>query len=321
MENNISIAGIAELIESWDDILIITHASPDADTVGSAFALKYAYSEKNIRIVSSDPIPKRLDFICDGSPTDIPAHEYDHVMTVDSAELHLTGEAGCKYADRIELKIDHHRTSTEYARYNYTDEGAGACGEIIFRVLKAANRLNERAAYALYAAIASDTGCFRFRNVTANTHITIAELIGYGIDFGGINSLLFENKSKAEISATKAALDSLEYYYGGRVAMISLTNDVKNANGIDDDSMASVNSLAREIEGVDLGITLKEKTERPGSYKVSMRSSESIDCSAICGILGGGGHLRASGATVTSDSLENAKQTVMNAVAECIGNE
>ena len=116
MENNISIAEIAELIDGWGDILIITHASPDADTVGSAFSLKYAYPEKNIRVVSGDPIPDRLKFICDGSPTDIPDGEYAHVMTVDSAELHLTGEAGRKYAEHIELKIDHHRTSAQYAR-------------------------------------------------------------------------------------------------------------------------------------------------------------------------------------------------------------
>lgn len=318
MENNTTIQEIAAFLEEWDDLLVLTHANPDADTLGSAFAIKYAYPEKNIDIANADPIPKRLDFITKGSTCELYDKEYAHVISVDCAELHLMGTAGKKYSDRIELKIDHHRTSTEFAAYNYADDTAAACGEIIYDILKQNNRISYDAAEALYAAIASDTGCFRFRNVSQKTHNTAAELIRAGIDFGTINTLLFENRSKAEISAMRVALNSLEYFFDGLAAVIGFSNDIKTANGIDDDALGSVNSLPREIEGVELGIVIKEKSEKPGEYKVSMRSGVSIDCSEICGMLGGGGHIRASGASVRADSLEEAKRIILEKVTKCI---
>lgn len=314
MENNITIEGIRELFDGWDDILIITHCNPDADTLGSAFGIKNAYPKKNIRVVCAEPVPKRLAFITGGAPTDIPKEEYAHIITVDCAELHLTGEAGKKYGDRIELKIDHHRTSEAYAKYNYAEEHTGSTGEIIYKILK--EKLNKKTADSLYAAIASDTGCFRYSNVSADTHRAAASLIEAGADHSHINAMLFENKPKAEIAATRLALNNLEYYYDGRVALVSFTNKQKEENGVDDDALGAVSALTREIEGVDLGIVVKEKTGKPGLYKLSMRSTEAVDCSAVCQLLGGGGHMRAAGGAVSADSIEEAVELTMNAVRE-----
>ena len=316
MENNITLDGVRELLEKWDDILIITHQSPDADTLGSAFGIKNAYPKKNIRVVCAEAVPDRLKFICDGEPTYIPEEEYAHIMTVDCAQLHLTGEAGKKYADRIELKIDHHRTGDPYAKYNYTEETVGAAGEIVYKIVK--DRLNQKAADSLYTAISSDTGCFRYSNVSADTHRTAAELIEAGADHARINARLFENKPKAEIAATRLALNNLEYYDDGRVALVCFTNKQKEENGIDDDALGAISSLTREIEGVELGIVIKEKTEKTGVYKISMRSGETVDCSAICQLLGGGGHMRASGGAVSAETVEEAKELVMNAVREIL---
>ena len=314
MDNNITLEGVRELLCGWDDILIITHCNPDADTLGSAFGIKYAYPDKRIRVVCAEAIPDRLKFITGGEPTDIPEEEYAHIMTVDCAELHLTGEAGRKYAERIELKIDHHRTGESYAKYNYAEESTGSAGEIVYKIVR--EHLNTKAAHALYAAISSDTGCFRYSNVSAETHRVAASLIEAGADHSHINERLFENKPKGEIAATRLALNNLEYYEGGRIALVSFTNAEKEENGIDDDSLGAISSLTREIEGVELGIVIKEKTGKPGVFKVSMRSTERVDSSAICGHLGGGGHMRAAGGAVTADGIAEAKALVMNAVRE-----
>lgn len=314
MENNISLSEITALLDTWDDIAIITHANPDADCIGSAFAIKYAYPEKNIRVICPDKIPGRLAFICDGSDTGIPSESYGHIITVDCAELHLTGAAGKKYAEAIELKIDHHRTSEDYAKYNYAEPETGSAGEIVYKIIK--DRLNIKAASALYAAIASDTGCFRYSNVSSQTHITAAELISMGVDTTKINTLLFETKPVSEINATRLALNNLEFHFDGRIALVGFTNEMKEENGLDDDSLGAVSAITREIEGVDLGIVIKEKTTSPGVYKISMRSKESIDCSAICQMMGGGGHLRASGAAVEAKTLDEAKAVVLCCVKE-----
>lgn len=312
--NNITLEEVQKLLDGWDDILIITHCNPDADTLGSAFGIKNAYPEKNIRVVCADCIPDRLKFIADGEPTDIPDREYAHVMTVDCAELHLTGEAGKKYGNRIELKIDHHRTGDDYAVYNYTEDTTGSAGEIVYKI--AADKLNKKAADSLYAAISSDTGCFRYSNVSADTHRVAAELIEAGAEHSRINERLFESKPRSEIIATRLALNSLRYYFGGRVALVTFTNVQKEENGIDDAALGVVSALTREIEGVDLGIVVKEKTGKDGLYKVSMRSTEAVDCSAVCKLLSGGGHMRAAGGSVTADSLDEAIQLTMNAVRE-----
>ncbi|MBR5515454.1 MAG: bifunctional oligoribonuclease/PAP phosphatase NrnA [Clostridia bacterium] len=318
MKNNITLSEITKLFEEWDNILILTHANPDADTLGSAFAIKYSYPEKSIDVCCADSVPQRLSFITKGNDTSLCEKEYDHIISVDCAELHLMGEAGKKYAFETELKIDHHRTSTEFAKYNYADEKCGSCGEIIYDILDKANRINLQSAEALYAAIASDTGSFKFSNTRPSTHIKAAALMEKGIDFVKINTILFENKSKSEISALKVAVNSLEYYYGGRVAVVGFSNELKTENSIDDDALASVNSLPREIEGVELGIVIKEKSAKQGEFKVSMRSGESVDCSEICAKLGGGGHIRASGASVRAENLDAAKDIIIKAVSECI---
>ncbi|MBQ4560948.1 MAG: bifunctional oligoribonuclease/PAP phosphatase NrnA [Clostridia bacterium] len=317
MNSNITLEGVRGLLDEWNDILIITHCNPDADTLGSAFGIKNAYPEKNIRVVCADPIPDRLKFITDGEPTDIPEEEYAHIMTVDCAQLHLTGEAGRIYGDRIELKIDHHRTGDNYAKYCYVEDTTGSAGEIIYKIVK--DLLNEKAADSLYAAISSDTGCFRYSNVTADTHRVAAELIEAGADSARINAQLFENKPKAEIAATRLALNNLRYYFDGRVALVTFTNSQKEDNGIDDDALGGISSITREIEGVELGIVIKEKTDKDGLYKISMRSTETVDCSAICKLLGGGGHMRASGGSVSAESIEEAAELTMNAVREIIG--
>ena len=139
-----------------------------------------------------------------------------------------------------------------------------------------------------------------------------------GVDFAAINTILFENKSRSEIAALRVAVNSLEYHFDGRVAVVGFSNSMKEENALDDDALGSVNSLPREIEGVELGIVIKEKSAKPGEFKVSMRSGETVDCSVICGKLGGGGHIRASGAAVKADSLNAAKEIILKTVSECI---
>ncbi len=314
MSNNITLEDVRALLCGWDDILIITHCNPDADTLGSAFGIKHAFPEKNVRVVCGEDIPDRLKFITDSEPTDIPTEEYAHIISVDCAELHLTGEAGRKYGDRIELKIDHHRTGEDYAEHIYVDDTSGSAGEIVYSIVR--DRLNKKAANSLFAAISSDTGCFRYTNVSARTHRVAAELIEAGADHSRINALLYENRPKAEIAATRLALNNLKYYGDGKIALVTFTNKQKEENGIDDDSLGAISSLTREIEGVELGIVVKEKTGRDGVYKLSMRSTEAVDCSAICKLLGGGGHMRAAGGAVEADSIEKAVELTMNAVRE-----
>lgn len=308
-ENNITLDGARKMLLDSPRTLIYSHGHPDADTLGSALALKLALEKagNEAYVTCLDPIPQRLAFLADAPVPE--GFEPTLVCAVDVASYRMLGVKDDGLRGRIDLKIDHHRTGEDYAKYNYTDAGSAACGEIIYDLV--GDLLDADIARPLYAAIASDTGCFRFSNTTADTHRKAASLTEYGVNVGGLNHLLFESRSKGEIAALKLALSSLEYHCGGRLAIVCFTNEDKEKYGFDDDCISAHNSLTREIEGVELGITVRQKATDPGLWKISMRSGEGVDASAVCGIFGGGGHIRAAGCEISAPDAKTACLTVL----------
>ncbi len=319
MENNITLREIAELIKTKNNILVAVHERPDGDCIGSAFALKYAFADKNIKVVCSDAIPERLAFLCDTKDVSLPDDVSDYfIIAVDCASAQLMGKGLCSLADKVDLKIDHHATGKEYATLEYTDSTAGAAGEIVFEIIKLAGAMNKRCADALYAAVSSDTGGFRYANTSATTLRRAAEIVEAGADSVYINSMLYENKGRGEIRATLEALRNLKYYFEGRVAITGFSNEAKKRENITDDDLGCVSSLPREIEGVDLGVVIKEREDAPGVYKISTRSNDRVDCTKICSAFGGGGHLRAAGASLEADNFEDAVEKIVSVIGEVI---
>lgn len=317
--NNITLKEAADMLFCHDNILVLTHISPDGDTLGSAFAIKYALPQKNVVIICDDKLPARLRFICGGvdslRPDTLPdSFEPDFIVSVDIATLALAGEYGESLAGRIDLKFDHHPMSDMFARYNYIDGDAAACGEIILDLIGYLGTLHKSAAEALYAAIASDTGSFKYRNVTAETHRKTAVLIDAGIDQSDISTQLFEYKSQNEITAERVTLEVLKFYRGGSVASICFTNQMKQKYNLDDEDIGDISSIPRQIAGVELSVVIKQKQFSPREFKISMRSGKSVAANALCSMFGGGGHLRAAGAIVEADSGEEAESMVMKRV-------
>lgn len=304
-----------------DNIIIITHIRPDGDTLGSAYALKRAilhrFADKKVNVICGEKIKDRLIFICED---DIPLimddteNEHDLIIAVDIAEPVLMGD-NRKFADdkKINIKIDHHPNSSLYADINYIDETVSSCGEIIYDICKKLGEITYDIAFPLYAAICDDTGNYRHSNVTANTHRITADLIDAGIDASFISNKLYGKKTQKEIISQRLALNNLQYYQNGKIAVIMITSEMKTNNGITDDDFCDINSIPLDIEGVNLGITIKQFDDKPDKYRVSMRSGENIDASAICKKFGGGGHFHAAGTLVKADNPESALKLIINA--------
>lgn len=318
--SNVTLEEIAAMLKSADKILILTHERPDGDTLGSAFAIKNALAEKDVRVICASPIPPRLSFVCNGARELAPDEDFDPdlIVAVDSAEIGMMGDYGRRFEGRFDIKIDHHRTSVTYAKYNYIDADAAACCEIIFELVKLLGDMTDDTALALYTGISTDTGCFKFRNVSAQSHRIAAELLEYGFDVGTVNNRLFECKTPSEIRATKVALNSLKMFEDGKIALVCFSNEVKEANGISDEDLSALNSLPREIDGVELGITVKQIDGDKTHYKVSMRSGERVDASALCAKFGGGGHLRAAGCEIEAASADEAENIILDAVKDSV---
>ena len=163
----------------------------------------------------------------------------------------------------------------------------------------------------LYTGMATDTGCFRFSNTTAETHKAAAALIEAGADVERLNERLFESRSHARVIAERMALESLEFYYDDRCALICLTWDQIQAAGVAGAELEDLTSLPRSIEGVEVGLTLRQ--QKDGSFKISVRTGHDTNACNIARRLGGGGHPRAAGCEI-SGNPDNAKHAILEEV-------
>lgn len=303
----------ADFLSSSDRIVILSHQSPDGDTMGSAFALYYSLIAlgKRVRLECADGFPER--FCLFGLP-EFDSFEPDSVVAVDIADSRLLGDALQKYASTVDLCIDHHPTNTAYAKRLLLDETAAATCEIIYRVIKQFKMpVTKEIASCLYMGISTDTGCFKFSNTTPKTHEIAAELMRLGADYPRINVRFFETKSRSRIMVERMALESMRFYFHDRCAVLVISREMIQKTGADDSELDGVSAIPRQIEGVHVGVTIREKDDH--QYKISMRSGEQVDVSKICGMLGGGGHMRASGCVLKGD-FDTVLHQVLTAIAD-----
>lgn len=306
----------AKTLLSKDKILILTHRSPDGDTIGSGYALAMALRKlgKNVKVDCTDPFPEKYSYFTDK----LEKLEFDEefVVSVDIADTKLLGEKLSDYADKIDLCIDHHGSNTKYAKEYYVEASAAAAAQVIAKLIRLMNvKFDKDIANAIYTGITTDTGCFRYTNVTAETHRIAADMIDCGAESGMINRLMFETKSRSRLEIERRVMDSMQFYLDGRCAIAYATIDMMKESGAVDSDMEGVSSLPRQIEGVMAGITLREKNN--GKFKVSVRTTDELDASAICANFGGGGHKAAAGCMITG-TLNEAIEQIIEVVRQAL---
>ena len=192
----IDIDKTAMFLKNNDNFIILTHASPDGDTLGAAFALYYGLKKigKKARVLCPDDIPAKYDyFIC---KTDDVSDENSFIIAVDVADAKLLGSLKEKYGSKIDLNIDHHISNVKYADSLFLDSTASAACEIVFDIIEYMNiELTKEIAQNLYVSIASDTGSFKYSCTTPETHEIVAKLMRTGIDTGKLSKDLFDTNS------------------------------------------------------------------------------------------------------------------------------
>ena len=303
---DVTVEQAAKLLLESDKVLLICHMKPDGDTFGSGFALLYGLQQlgKTARIECSDGFPARYDFLYPGfQPQSQPAFEPQLVVAVDIADPQLFGEGTGCWGGRVDLCIDHHPSNTRYAKQLLLDSKAAATAEIVTKLLdRMGVPVSGLIASALYTGLTTDTGCFRYSNVTPQSHLLAARLIETGIDSFSINKKMFETKSVAKIKLEQMVMDTLEYHYGNKVAIIEISLPMLEATHVPEEDLEGIASIPRQIEGVEVGITLKQK--EPDLFRISVRTNERVNASELCARLGGGGHARAAGCTLKGDSAQ-----------------
>lgn len=302
----------AKFLENNDDFLILTHAHPDGDTLGCGFALCEALKScgKNAIVRCGDSAPEKYSYMGKLCEEDI---EYENIIAVDVADAKLLGkEFEERFGGRVKLCIDHHGSNRLYAEQTLLDPSAAAACEIILEVIKELGvEVTKSIADCIFTGLSTDSGCFRYSNVTPRTLRMAAEMIESGADHSKINVIMFETKTRTYVALERLALESMQMFLDDRCAFITITRDMFRESGSDESEVDAIAAIPRQIEGVRVGVTMREKPD--GTFKVSMRTHEGVDASAICAMLGGGGHPRAAGCTVDGDA-----QNARNLVVSCI---
>lgn len=308
------VKAVSEL-KNAEDILILCHRNPDGDTLGSGYALLRALKAmgKRVKLACDDKIPEKFGYLFSNIETE--DFEEKYIVSVDVAERKLLGENyNEKYGDRVNLALDHHGTSKLFAAMTYCEPDSASACEIIFSVIRALGvEIKSEIASCLYTGMSTDTGCFRYSNVTPRTHRIAAELIESGADHSRINTRMFETKSMNNIMLERMCLETLESYGEGKVAVITVTKDALEKCGTDKSAIDAIKPITRQIEGVEIGITVKQ--EDNGKTGISVRTGENYDASLICAKFGGGGHTRAAGCELKC-TPDEAKERVVSYILE-----
>lgn len=322
---SLSFEEVIEKLEVPADTLVLFHRGPDADAVGSAFAMKRILSDLGSRAfcVSADEVPARLRFLTDGEqesvlPDAIP-EDFDvaRIISVDTASPSQLGALWELYEGQIDLMIDHHGMGEPYADH-YIRPDAAATGELMFDLVKhlateGRVEITDGLCTNLYAAISSDTGGFRFSNVTPDTHLRAAELIASGIDCAKINQKLFDTKTIEQLRAQAAGISNLRTFADGRVAVITFPYALKAALGLKDEHLESLVDVARSLMGTQIAISIRQPGTE-GVFRASLRSSCDYDVSALCAVFGGGGHQKAAGCTIMAADMDAAVDKLIAAI-------
>ena len=306
---------IKEEILRANKIAILTHENPDGDAIGSSLAMYNTLKNmgKDVDVIMPE-FAKIFNFLPYANEikniTEIT--NYDLVISLDCADIkRLNGAATIFENAKMTVSIDHHGTNTMFANLNYVDPASPACAQILVSILNYWKiEISKEIGECLITGIITDTGGFKYSNVTVETFEFAAELLAKGVNISNIYERVLQTRTLAKFNLTKIALNRLELLENGKVAFTYINKeDIENTHAEMGDHEGIVEE-GRGIEGVEVSVFLRENEK---GYRVSLRSSKNVNVSDVCIIFGGGGHPRAAGCTMNYP-LEVAKEKILNEI-------
>lgn len=304
-------------IKNAKSVALFPHINEDPDALCSCFAFAEVLRAmgKTAVCYTSDTIEKHLDFIggeyvvYEGAKT----YNHDLALCLDCGDMERLGERK-KLFDEIgnSVNIDHHRTNTEFADVNYVDGEASATAEILcelFRLMKV--KLSDKTARFLYIAICSDTGCFKYSNVSPKTMRAAANLLEFDFDHAEIARLLFDTSALNVMKLKSELMQNVHSYADGKISVVAVDDDIYEKYGVDAKEAPNIVDIPRCVAGTEIAVCIKRQN---GGIRVSLRSNGYADVSAVSLKFGGGGHAKASGCSVDAPTLEDAEKLI---VEEC----
>lgn len=311
---------IIGFIRESESFTLLSHISPDGDTLGAALALFHLLKRmgKTAEIVCSNPVPKIYRFMPGSELVRLPedAAGYPCVISVDCADTPRFGRAIRLFESAEKTAaIDHHITNPRFADVNLVEADASATAEIVFKLY---NRLDmpvdETAAVCLYTGIVTDTGNLSYSNTTPNALRIIADFVEKKlVDVSEINRRIYRTVPYEKTRVQGFVMSNIRLECGGEVGIGTLTQAQMMSYGATNEDCEGIVDCVRDIDCVKIGAFIRESAD--GSFKVSLRSKGIGDVGRIAAKHAGGGHEKAAGytarealSTVISDIIREAEE-------------
>jgi phosphoesterase RecJ-like protein len=267
---------------------------------------------KTAHILKNPELTEKYACLHEGLTKDSP-EDGDTLISVDAGSANMLPEAHRYLAEKVSLRIDHHGTADSFTPMELVEPETAACAEIIYKLSRELDvSLDKEMATALYTAVSTDTGCFRYANTTAHSFLVAAACAEAGAPVFALNQELFETNSLARLQVQSYMLQNAIFLKEGAFVICALPKAVEKEFGATEDDLDNISGFPRSIAGVKLAVTIRE--EEKGA-KLSARAVPGYDAAALCARFGGGGHKGAAGAG-TSLSLEEAVREVRAAMEE-----
>lgn len=297
---------LAQVIKNNCSFLITTHVNPDADAIGSAMAVYYILKKlnKNVKIINHNETPSNISFLDPENiieKFDIEKHSElfsntDVLIVVDLNNLNrtismcdtLTNFRGYK------ICLDHHEHPDDFADLYLLDIHYTSTGEIVYDFIKKSNlvELDEKIAEAIYAAVMTDTGSFRFDRTSSKTHLMAADLLHNGVNPKLVFEKIYEQNKIGRTNLLGDALSKLKLNSTGDICYMIITQEMLDKFDTEESDVDGFVNFCLSIENVKIGILFFELKD---GMKVSFRSRTKIPVNKLAGNYGGGGHYHAAG--------------------------
>ncbi|OON95547.1 MAG: hypothetical protein ATN36_08075 [Epulopiscium sp. Nele67-Bin005] len=303
---------LKNVLKNSTHILLGAHTDPDGDAIGAlvtmagvcdflhipyniiveAFPAKYEYLNENLNVVSK----------FDG--------EFSTFISLDCGDKDRLGKYESLFdSAKYTINIDHHHTNTDFAQLNYVERTGSSTAEVMFNIVESLQiPINDLMAKAIYTGIIYDTAGFMHPSSTAQTLRAVAKIMEQcPLEYSKIYHKVMYEQTLKMLEVQKVALSNLRVI-NDKVALTYLTLEDKNNLSITKNDTEGIVNIIRNIEGIKVSAFLNPKNK--DTYKISLRSEPPYNVSEICKAFGGGGHICASGATLTG-SLEQCLEQLL----------
>ncbi|MCT4598752.1 MAG: bifunctional oligoribonuclease/PAP phosphatase NrnA [Vallitalea sp.] len=306
---------IVDICNNYNNVVISGHIHPDGDCVGACYALAAILHKKGIEAkVALDDIPDTYSYL-EGSSYLLKTikKDIDVFISLDCGDKERLGNYSNMFDNaQVTINIDHHISNTKFAKYNHVLDVSSTC-EIIYELIDDYSILDKNICEALYTGIIFDTGAFKHSNTTKRTHEIAGELIKYDIDFTEMTNRVFYYRSYNALKILSVAINNAKLYSENEIIVSTLTIEELKQNNCYKKDTDGIIQMLNEVIGTQCAVLITQITDN--DYKVSLRSKNKVDVCKVAKKFSGGGHIKASGCTV-SGTIKEVEEIIVNEIVK-----